>query len=247
MPKTFLYHAQASILGGFITRPEKRTVDTVAGVTLPFTGGHHRAEVGEPGKPYTYDLPIITIASAVAEVSGSQNGSGVYNTTISTSINGLVIQDEVTHETIISADAMGMTITTHHPGAVCEATVQINSVFTNLVIKGAPVNIVTDTWLNDAQTYEDFNNKYGGNPHVSHSARPGKMRCSLIKQLTHPNANPATDQQSLYVPNFGTIYLGEVYLADSRRQVSLMHLEMGSPVAGTLTLGGGDGNGSTFP
>ncbi len=243
MPKTFLYHAQASILGGFITRPENRVVDTVGGVTLPFTGGHHRAEVG----PFNYDLPIITITSAVAEVSGSQDGSGVYNTTITTSINGLVIKDEVSHETIFSADAMGMTITTHHPGAVCEATVRITGNFTNLVINGAAANIVLDSWLNDAQTYADFDKKYGNNPHVSHSNRPGKMRCSLIKQLTHPNANPASDQQSLYVPNFGTIYLGEVYLADSRRQVSLMRLELGSPVAGSLTLGGGDGNGTPYP
>lgn len=242
MQPTFLYHAQASILGGFITRPEQRTVDTIAGVTLPFTGGHHRAQVG----PFSYDLPIITIKSAIAEVSGRQDG-GVYNTTISTSINGLVIQDENTHETIITADAMGMTITTRHPGAVCEATVQITSNFKNLVIKGTPVNIVPDTWLNDTQTYEGFKNKYGNDPHVSHSNRPGRMRCSLIKQLTHPNANSSPDQQSLYVPNFGTIYLGEVYLADSRRQVSLMRLELGSPVAGSLTLGGGDGNGNTFP
>jgi len=246
MKPTFLYHAQASILGGFITRPEKRTVDTVAGVTLPFTGGHHRAGVGEPGKPYTYDLPIITIASAVAEVSGSQNG-GVFKTTISTSINGLVIQDENTHETIIAADTMEMSITTSHPGAVCEATVQISSNFRNLVINGKPANIVLDSWLNEAQTYEDFEKRYGSDPHVSHSNRPGRMRCSLIKQLTHPNANSSPDQQSFYVPNFGTIYLGEVYLADSRRQVSLMRLEMGSPVAGTLTLGGGDGNGVPFP
>lgn len=246
MPKTFLYHAQASILGGFITRPENRTVDTVAGVTLPFTGGHHRAEVGEPLKPYTYDLPIITIDNAVAEVSGSQNG-GVYKTTISTTIKGLVIQDEVTHETIISAGAMEMTIITRHPGAVCEATVEITSSFTNLVIKGTPVNIVLDTFLNNAQTYAQFDQQYGHNQNVSHSQRGGRMRCSLIKQLTHPNANPPTDQQSLYVPNFGTIYLGEVYLADSTRQVSMMRLEMGSPVAGALELGGGQGNGNIFP
>lgn len=243
MPKTFLYHAQASILGGFITRPEKRVLETVGGVSLPFVGGHHRLPVG----PYNYDLPLITIAGAAAEVSGSQDGSGVYNTTITTSINGLVIQDIETKEIIISADAMAMTITTRHPGAVCEATVQIDSTFTNLVIKGTPVTIVPDTWLNDAQTYEDFDKKYGSNPHVSHGNRPGKMRCSLIKQLTHPNANPATDQQSLYVPNFGTIYLGEVYLADSTRQVSMMRLELGSPVAGTLILGGGSGNGTTYP
>ncbi len=243
MNKTFLYHAQASILGGFITRPERRVLETIGGVSLPFVGGHHRAQVG----PFNYDLPIITIASAVAEVSGTRDGSGVYNTTISTSIHGLVIQDENTHETIISADAMEMSITTHHPGAVCEATVQINSIFKNLVIKGAPVNIVPDTWLNDAQTYADFDKKYGNNPHVSHSQRPGKMRCSLIKQLTHPNANSSGDQQSLYVPNFGTIYLGEAYLADSTRQVSMMRLELGSPVAGTLDLGGGSGNGSQYP
>ena len=243
MQPTFLYHAQASILGGFITRPEQRVVETVAGVSLPLTGGHHRAQVNG----YCYDLPRITIASASAEVSGSNDGNGVYNTKISTSINGLVIQDENSGETIITADLLEMSIMTRHTGAACEATVQIDSSFKNLVIKGAPVNIVLDTCLNDAQTYAEFDNKYGNSPNVRKSVRPGKMRCSLIKKLTHPNAKPATDQQSLYVPGFGTIYLGEVYLADSTRQVRMMRLELGSPVAGTLDLGGGSGNGTQFP
>jgi hypothetical protein len=243
MKPTFLYHAQASVLGGFITKPGQKVVETVAGVSLPFTGGHQREQVNG----YCYDTPRITIASATAEVSGSQDGNGVYNTTISTSINGLVIQDIETSENIITADCIEMSIATHHNGGNSEATVKIDGNFKNLVVKGAPVNYVLDTSLNNAQTYAQFDQQYGNNQNVSHSNRKGKMRCSLIKQLTHPNANTATDQQSLYVPNFGTIYLGEVYLADSTRQVNMVRLELGSPVAGTLALGGGSGNGSTFP
>jgi hypothetical protein len=73
------------------------------------------------------------------------------------------------------------------------------------------------------------------------------MRCSLIDKVQHKHAQPKGDQQILVVPNFGNIYLGEVHIKDNERHITMMRLELGSPVAGSLALGGGSGNGSTYP
>jgi hypothetical protein len=49
------------------------------------------------------------------------------------------------------------------------------------------------------------------------------------------------------VPNFGKIYLGEVHMIHNTRRVTMMRLELGSPVAGSIALGGGSGNGLPYP
>lgn len=244
MPRTFLYNAQAHALGGFVTRPlPQRAIDTVAGVSLPITGGHDAAHISN----FSLLTPRLSICSASTEVSGSQATDGSYNTVISTAIDGLVIADPDTREEIVTADAIDMTIATRHPDDDSETTVQITGSIHNLVVKGEPVNIVLDTCLNDAPTYTQFDQKYGNSPNVSKSKNPGMMRCSLIKKLTHSHAQPPTDQQVLVVPNFGKIYLGEVHMIHNTRRVTMMRLELGSPVAGSIALGGGSGNGNTFP
>lgn len=243
MQKTFLYHAQANVLGGFITKPEQKVVETVAGVSLPITGGHHYAQVNG----YCFDTPIITIASATAQVSGSRDGNGVYNTNISTTINGLVIADIRTKEKIITADGVEMNIKTQHAGDDREATVVVTGKFHNLIVKGEPVVFELDSMLSAAPTYTQFDQQFGSNPHVGKSKRTGIIRCSLLKKVGHTTAQPPTDQQSLKIPDFGTVYLGEVYLQQNTRRISMMRLELGSPVVGSLSLGGGEGNGTTVP
>jgi hypothetical protein len=98
-----------------------------------------------------------------------------------------------------------------------------------------------------AQTYDDFDTKYGTNPKVCKSGKMRLMRCSLIDKIQHKHALPKGDQQILVVPNFGHIYLGEVHIKDNERHITMMRLELGSPVAGSLALGGGQGNGTSFP
>jgi len=49
------------------------------------------------------------------------------------------------------------------------------------------------------------------------------------------------------IPQFGTIYLGEVIVSFGQRRVHMMRLELGSPDAGTFIFGSTGSNGSTFP
>jgi len=49
------------------------------------------------------------------------------------------------------------------------------------------------------------------------------------------------------IPQFGTIYLGEVIVSFGQRRVHMMRLELGSPDAGSFIFGSTGSNGSTFP
>lgn len=49
------------------------------------------------------------------------------------------------------------------------------------------------------------------------------------------------------VPQFGTIYLGEVIVAQSQRRVNMMRVEMGSPDGATFSGPTGTSNGGGFP
>ena len=232
MQKTFLYNAHGSALGGFITRPFNEVIESVASVSLPVSGGYGSAEVND----YNYHQ-LIKFKRAYTQVSGSQAADGSYNTLISCTIEGLTVADMITARRIVAR------ITTTHPGDESETrVVPTGSEFVDLRIAGEPVTgLDCDPMLTELDTYEAFKKKSG----LKDSK--GMIRCSLARKFGHSRATKKDDQQAIYIPDFGTIYLGEVYLKTSLRKITMMRLELGSPVAGVVALGGGEGNGNTYP
>jgi hypothetical protein len=51
----------------------------------------------------------------------------------------------------------------------------------------------------------------------------------------------------IVVPQFGTIYLGEVMVSHGQRRVNMLRLELGSPDGGNFSFGSGGSNGSPYP
>ncbi len=230
--KTFLYNAHGSVLGGFITRPFNEVIESVASVSLPVSGGYGSAEVND----YNYHQ-LIKFKRAYTQVSGSRASDGSYNTLISCTIEGLTVADMITARRIVAR------ITTTHPGDDSETRVApTGSEFVDLRIAGEPVGgLDCDSMLTDLDTYEAFKKKSGKQEHR------GMIRCSLVREIKHSRAKMLDDQTAIVVPDFGTVYLGEVYMKTAQRQITMMRLELGSPVAGSVALGGGSGNGTTFP
>lgn len=230
--KTFLYNAHGSALGGFITRPFNEVIESVASVSLPVSGGYGSAEV----KNYDYHQ-LIKFNRAYTQVSGSQAEDGSYNTLISVTIEGLTVADMITARRIVAR------ITTKHAGDETETrVVPTGSEFVDLRIAGEPVGgLECDPMLTELDTYEAFKKKSG-----KQESR-GMIRCSLAKNIQHSRMKKLDDQQAIYVEDFGWIFLGEVYLKTAQRQITMMRLQLGSPVAGAVTLGGGQGNGLPFP
>ncbi len=51
----------------------------------------------------------------------------------------------------------------------------------------------------------------------------------------------------IVVPQFGTIYLGEVMVSHSQRRMNMLRLELGSPDGGSFSFGSGGANGTPYP
>jgi hypothetical protein len=188
----------------------------------------------------------LTVDSAITDVEGKQESPAVYYTEVSVKVTGLRMYDIDFHKCVVEADFTTSLITKNAGGK--ETVVDTSgSKFTKLIVDGDPVIITPGTMCDAAQTYEDFDGQFGTNPKVSKAAKMRMMRCSLIDKIQHKHSQPHGDQQILVVPNFGHIYLGEVHIKDNERRITMMRLELGSPVAGSIALGGGSGNGSTYP
>jgi hypothetical protein len=238
----FVFNAHACAVGGFTTRPwGYENLKSGASVSLASTGGKGHAE-----EAFSYHAPFLTVAKAVTEVEGKQVSPGVYTTKITVTVTGLVMFDLDTNKSIVEADFTTSLITQNSGGK--ETTVDTSgSQFTRLIVDGDPVVIVKGTMCDQARTYDDFDNQFGGNKKVCKSGKMRLMRCSLIDKIQHKHSQPNGDQQILVVPNFGHIYLGEVHIKDNERRITMMRLELGSPVGGSIALGGGSGNGVPFP
>jgi hypothetical protein len=240
----FVFNAHGCAVGGFTTRPwGYENLLCGASIALPSTGG--KASVQEL-KPYTYHAPFLTIDNAFTEVEGKQDASGTYLTTVTVKVKGLKMFDLDVNKCVVEADFTTSLVTKHAGGK--ETVVDTSaSEITRLIVDGDPVQITKGTMCDQAQTYADFDTQFGTNPKVTKSGKMRMMRCSLIDKVQHKHSQPNGDQQILVVPNFGHIYLGEVHIKDSERRITMMRLELGSPVGGSIALGGGGGNGVGYP
>ncbi len=230
--KTYLYHAHGSALGGYITRPFCEAIEPVASLSLPVSGGYGSIQVSD----YHY-RKIITIKHAQTQVSGTQAKDGSYNTLITTTLEGVNVAD------MIHADRIVARITTHHDGGDGETSVvTAGSEFYKLRIAGEDVKFELDHAPTKYATFAEYKKNVKG-----FQESKGMIRCSLVRNLGHSFATKTGDQEVIRIPHFGTIYIGEVYMKESQRQLTMLRLELGSPVGGAVALGGGQGNGTTYP
>ena len=80
------------------------------------------------------------------------------------------------------------------------------------------------------------------------SALRSTVLCSFVKAVNNLASPEITNCGSIIrVPQFGTIYLGEVVITAGQRKVCMFRLELGSPDVATITGPPGTSNGSSYP
>ena len=75
----------------------------------------------------------------------------------------------------------------------------------------------------------------------------GTVRCSLVRRLGAEMPELNTRGYTIKVPMVGTLFLGEVLVSEYQRRLTMLRLEMGSPVEGRLEVASGGVDGSTYP
>jgi hypothetical protein len=235
MPR-FLFHANSFAVGGHITRPFDRHIDSQAACALPTCGGRTSGQAG----PYKLNDPasgrlILSYDSAETAAIGEADSSGAHQTTVSSKIRNFNVLD------VLKADEIIFHVVLTHNGGAHSAVDTTNSRFVNLTISGQPFDVgLEHTKSHDAADYDAFRKKY-----PEHRESHGRVLHSLGK---HP-ALKFGDEDFGYldVPDFGRIYFAEWIVAPETQALTMLRLQLGSPVAGRLAIGGGNGNGTSYP
>lgn len=134
-----------------------------------------------------------------------------------------------------------------------EAEISFSSLyFLGVSINGVAVTIDVDLApLNDNRTHAQLNAAAKGLGNRAHPAgTPDKQLVTVVRSISCPGAAAAGFEikgHSIYVPDLGVIYFGEVLSSHSHRRIQMVRIAAGSDGGGELLGGGGSGNGHGYP
>lgn len=251
--RTFLYNAHGHALSGHIHRPFDQLIEVQAGASLPTIGGHGRARVDN------FQLQqFVSFKSGYSHVSGSQNkNDGSYTTLVTSTIEGLNILDVVTADRVVARLSSHHTLQDDEPSIIT-----LGSKFENLRIAGCPAEVELDhEFFLRVDTFEAVTKELASNSIFRKIAedpfqtgqplklpnQPGAVLCTLVKNMTTSCPGVKRRGHTFEVPQFGKIFVGEVVAQPSRRTLTMLRLELGSPVCGTIMASQVQGNGTTYP
>lgn len=267
MQRRFLYRSSAVGLSGTFSRPFSEVVEVQAGTALPTAGGYGSARVED----FRY-RDLISFCSATSTVSGSEGDDGVHNTLATVTIEGLDVMGVVTADRIVAR-----LVSEHPGEQEALPVLPVGSHFENLRIAGVPVDPQPHRLLFEGATFSELEeaSREAPSPFVDpqgsrfRSAGPlaGARRDAAAKggapipsfeerlMLTSlfdvPNGRSAGKAAAagcaISVAGFGTVFIGEYLISGYARRLTMLRLELGSPVKGAVVVGIVDCNGTLYP
>jgi hypothetical protein len=250
----FLYHAEAVGATGYITLPVRESMEIQASVALPITGGHGSSRV-ENCRHRNY----FSFRAAESHVAGSHSEKDhAYESLATTTIEGINILDVVTCDRVIAR------LTSKYPDDGSEPSfVPLGSRFENLRIAGHKIEVEMATDLfTEYHTWTKLTEAHAKEKAVKDDLRrlrpgavetndfpgaKGLLSCTLARKLDGLPAGLTRNGFGIYVPHFGTVYLGEYFVAPHTHRLLMLHVDLGSSVEGCYGAGGAGGNGSWPP
>lgn len=195
-------------------------------IALPVTGGFGQIQVVPQQWPIPETPRGITFESAAAFVSGDFIGptqsQGPARTVAAAYLNNLNVLNRLVVNRLAAhlvldvphVDAPQFLFGSHDPITGAPETWPI----TGFSIDGCPVNIELDLLRLESRA----------------------VRTSIVKSLTWGRGripNATIDRHTITVENLGRIYVGELWIEGRSRQLTLLRLELGSPVRGVCSFG----------
>jgi hypothetical protein len=223
-------------IGGRITRPFDEHIDLPASSVLPITGGKVSAKAG----PYrlndrTNGALVLAFESAETSVEGAEDQAGRCATLVTARVLGLNVRDRLKADEVFFQLRLG-----HDPQSRRTAFDTEGTRFVNLTIDGQPFPVaIKHSRCREASDYETFK-KTCGRPESA-----GKIVHTLADHAALKDEEDGFGCH--YVPDFGRIYFAEWTAAPHSQSLTMMRIELGSPVGGKVAVGGGTGNGSFYP
>lgn len=251
--QTYHYNAHGHALSGAIKRPLDHLIEVQAAVSLPLIGGFGSARVND----FRFQ-EFVTCQSAYSHVSGSREEvDGTHTTQVTATVERLNILDMVTADRVVAR------ISSQHPAPHHEpAIIFLGSKFENLRIAGCPVEVELDHELFlRLNTFEALRKEFQSNAEFRKMAEDpyqtgraqnlpdahGVALCSLVKNMK--SSCPGVERRGhvFTVPQFGKIYVAEFLAEEGQRTLTMLRLELGSPVSATLVVTQTMVNGRPYP
>ncbi len=257
--------ADANALGGLLEKPLRKTIPTLAPVSVPAVGGFAMAR----SEAFTLDN-IVSCSSAYTRVSGQEDDDGSISILVTAVVEGLNLLEVVEAERVVAQ--LSITI----PGQKRPLRVSTaGSRFEGLRLAGHPrfprlneeLQRLEGIQASHAEGLTESNVQsigqgqanaiiegFKGRPDDSAAAwakkrfewmtqpkspRGGNL-CSLVDGFEQPAPNSCG--HVVEIPGFGRIILGELLLAPDSVQLVSIRAELGCPVKGKITIncvGGG--------
>ena len=226
--------------------------------------------------PKSADLPkVVSIEETLTEVQGTLDADNVYRTRVTTTVHGLNVRDRVTADLVVAKlltehypneDEPRISVAGSEiknlkvDGVPVEVDFHL-SLFeehnTHAKFKNRfddDANFRTQMrrqflWGDvDGDGVPDFlEEQYKfTNAQKSLPESKGIVPCSVVKGVKGGKGFRAFNHV-LVIPDFGKLFLGELLMQPQARQLTMMRFELGSPVAGRISVSGGQGNGVPWP
>jgi hypothetical protein len=253
--RVFHYHASAHAVSGHFTRPVQHLIEVQAGTALPTTGGHGNARVDD----FRFNH-LVSFKSGYTHVSGSEQREGdkiLHTTLVTSTVEGLNLLDVVTADRLVARISSYYVFEEEHSHYSF-----VGTKFENLRIAGYPVELefndrlfahlgTFDKVQKELDTDKEFRKmaedpfRTGQKQKLGDGTR--EILCSIVKNMKTSAPGVRQEGHAFSVHHFGKVFVGEALLGHCKRTLTMLRLELGSPVGGGLTIGQGVGNGQPWP
>lgn len=258
----YYFRANAAAFGGVIQRPTPENLETHGATSLPIVGGYASAR----SEKFRH-REMFSFEAAYSQVTGTQSADGkFFDTLITSTVEGLNIAGMVTADRVVAR------LSASHPNAdntVPEITL-VGSHFVNLRIAGCLVHLDSyASLLNELDSNVKLVKRFAENPKsltefgndAGWSKLPRESRtgdkdlpeckgvtpCSLFKNIRCSEGLWTAQANSIVVPQFGTVYLGEVLLSGMSRRLTMLRVDMGCPIKAQMSASIAEGDGHRVP
>ena len=251
-PTTYHYHASAVAATGYLTVPVNEVMPIQASVSVPMGGGHGRLA----SENYSHH-GIFSFKYAHSEVIGrSSTKKNAWNSLAQSVIEGLNIHQMVTVDRLVSRIAVHHDMKTGERGInPLGCTIQGLRIGGYLIEPDLAVDWFCehDTFESFEKNYSQFQAKFDKMSHVK-ASKPGKMPqskgtvgCTMVRDWGKLPAGIVQHGRGLWIPEFGMLYVGELFMDANSRRVRMLKVELGCGSEGCYGGGSTSGNGEGWP
>ncbi len=272
-PRRHVFRGHSSGVAAHIRRPKPDLLPVQGCSTLPVTGGHHESHVeAKEHNKYVSHGPINT--SAHGDYMDADAGRDTTLGTVAfdavpteTRVTASVQDLKVLERVHVGRAAMGLV--SRSASGDEQPIIQPNGCrLEDVRIDDSRLKItLAEDFYRECDTLEKLEKKHAAGlspdqaamllPAHCHGAKAtgfpvanGTVRSTIVQKIEWdgtPHHNAEIHGHVVYVPDFGKIYFGEMFISGHSRRLTMVRFQLGSPDGGEIVAADGEAPGGTIP